>query len=119
MTVVAAGGAGTSSGSGRTPELVAGAILAVHLDYSASMAATSDVTIQEAHNSPALPVLTVNNNATDGWYYPRVTVDNVADGADIAGPADYQNVADYLSVAVAQANNNDSVTATIVWDDLR
>lgn len=113
-----AGGAGTATGDARSQHIVQGAILAVYLDYSAASAATMDVVINEANNSPALPVLTVTNTATDGWYYPRITVDNVADGSDLTGPADYQHVADYLKLALAQGNVNDSVTATIVWDDL-
>lgn len=119
VLVTAAGGAGSATGSATTTQVVQGIILAVHLDVSASAAATLDVTIDEAHQSPALPVLTVANLTADAWYYPRITVDSVDDGTDITGPADYQHVGDHLEVAVAQANAADTVTATIVWDDLR
>lgn len=82
-------------------------------------ASTIDVTIQEGNEWPPLPVLTVANLAVDAWYYPRVTLHDVADGAAIVGPVDYQTVADYLSLALTGANDDDSILATIYWDDLR
>lgn len=104
--------------TGKTPYPIDGAILAVHLDYSASAHADTDVTIAES-TAPALPVLTKSNNNTDGWFYPRVTVHGVSDGAAITGPVDYQSVGDHLAVTVAQNTDGQTVTATIVWDDLK
>lgn len=117
VTVTCTGGAGTSAGNDDTSTPIYGIILDVHLNYSASMAATSDVVIQEANHSPAVPVLTVNNNATDGWYYPTTPVDDASDGSEVTGLRKEVNVADHLNVAVAQANNNDVLIATIRWED--
>lgn len=115
----AAGGAGIATATVRTSEIVSGTPLAVHLAYlDAPPAGTTDVTIAEAGNSPAMPVLTVTNAATDGWFFPMAQADNQA-GADITNQGAPIGVDDYLSITIAQANDGDGVTATIVWDDGR
>lgn len=119
VTVTADGSAGASVGSANTSHVVDGIIRAIHLNYSASAAATLDVTISEANESPALPVLTVANNATDGWYYPMHQADNAGSGADLEGAGAPVVARDALAVAVAGANDNDTVTVTVVWDDGR
>ena len=111
------GAAGTASG--RTAIPVEGVILAVHMNFSVGFDATTTVTLAEAGNSPALPVLTLTNVATDGWYYPRIALHAVADGAAIVGPVDYQSVADYLSLAIANGTQNNTLIGTIIWDDNR
>lgn len=118
VTVTAAGSAGAAVGSARTTEIVAGRVHAVHLDYSASAPATTDVTITEGNESPAVPVLTVTDNATDGWYWPMAQAVNGL-GAAITGQGAQIVTADYLLVSVAGANAADTVTATIIWDDGR
>ena len=60
------GGSGASSGSGGSSDIVSGLVLAVYLTYGGSPPATTDVTIAERTNSPALPVLTKSNYNTDG-----------------------------------------------------
>lgn len=118
VTVTAAGSAGAAVGSGETPHVVDGIVRAVHLNYSASMAATSDVTIVEANESPAIQVLTVSNNATDGWYAPMAQAVNQS-GAAITNQGAAIVARDSLTVSVAQANDGDSVVVTVVWDDGR
>lgn len=86
---------------------------------STAVAATTDVVVDENIEAPPLPVLTVSNNNTSGWYYPRITLHDGSDGSAIVGPVDYQSVADYLGVAVAGANDNDALAVSVVWDDLR
>lgn len=105
--------------TGRTAIPVNGVVLAVHLDFSAGYDATTTLTIEEDGEDPPLPVLTLTNVNTDGWYYPRVTLHDVADGSAIVGPVDYQSVADHLIVTVANGTENDTVAVTIVWDDVR
>lgn len=117
--MTADGSAGAATGSANTPHVVDGIIRAVHLNYSASAAATLDVTISEATENPALPVLTVADNATDGWYYPAHQADNAGSGADLEGAGAPVVARDALAVAVAGANDNDTVTVTVVWDDGR
>jgi hypothetical protein len=53
----------------------------------------------------------VSNNATDGWYYPRTTVHDIA-GAAVSSTYDYLPLFDYVQVVIAQANNSDNVD---VW----
>lgn len=104
----AAGGAGSATASANTSNVISGKVCAVYLQYTDSPpAGTTDVSIEEAGQSPALPVLTVTNAATDGWFYPDVTTVN----SDVAPVF----VNDHLTVTIAGANDGDGVTATIVW----
>jgi hypothetical protein len=114
----AAGGAGTATATARTVSPINGVILSVHLAYLDSPpAGTTDVTIAEASNSPSMPILTVTDAATDGWFHPRAIPVSVANAA-ITNSYALIPVTDYVSVTIAQANNGDGVTATIFWDDL-
>lgn len=115
LTVAASGSAGSATGSGRTTEPVNGLVMGVYLDYSASAAATGDVSI--ATVSPAVTVLSVANNATDGLYLPRVAARDTAgavvtfDGTnEIYEPIP---VTDYVTVSLAQMNDGDTVTVTL------
>ncbi len=114
----ATGGAGTATANATSSVVIEGHIRGVHLAYLDSPpAGTTDVTIAEKNNSPAMPILTVSNAATDGWFYPMAQAKNQA-GTDITGMGELIAVADYVIVTIAQANNADGVTATIVWDDM-
>lgn len=121
LTVTAAGSAGSATGSATTGKPLAGKLLAVHLDYSASMAATSDVTLTCTIQGKALTLLTVSDNATDGWYFPRTQADSDAgagltfDGTRVV-PVAFP-LAGYVSAAVAQANANDAAVVTLVYED--
>lgn len=113
----AAGGAGTATANTTSSVIVNGCINAVYLQYTDSPpGATTDVTIAEAFNSPAMPILTVANAATDGWFFPMAQAVNQANTA-ISGMGAEIYVADYVKVTIAQANDADGVIATIVWDD--
>lgn len=105
------GGVGVSTATGYTTKIVTGVVVAVYLSYTGSPPATTDVTIEERNQSPALPVLTVSNANTNGWFYPAVT--NQVSGSFPV------TVADYLKIVIAQADDNDGVTVTIVWVDQR
>jgi hypothetical protein len=115
----AAGGAGAATATAVSSRPIDGRIMAVHVAYLESPpGATTDVTIQEANNSPAMPILTIANAATDAWFYPMAQADNQA-GADITGMGAPIAVNDYVRATIAQANDGDGVTVTIVWDDGR
>lgn len=111
----AAGGAGAATANAISGEPIRGTIVAVHLKYTDSPpAATTDVTVAEANNDPAVSVLAITNGATDGWRFPAAAVvDQV--GAAVTGVVKEIAVSDYLKVTIAQANDNDGVIATIVW----
>jgi len=103
----AAGGAGSATANATTDNVVSGRVLAVYLAYTDTPPSTTDVTIEEAGKSPALPVLSVSDANSDGWFYPDVATVN----SDVAPVY----VDDHLEVTIAGANNGDGVTATIVW----
>lgn len=88
--------------------------MAVYLDYLDSPPGTTDVTVAEATNSPAMPILTVTDAATAGWFQPLAQAESTA-GAAFTGQAMGIAVNDYVSVTIAQANDGDGVTATIVY----
>lgn len=112
----ASGGAGAATATARSSAPINGFIVGIHLAYLDSPPATTDVTIAEATNSPAKPVLTVTNAASDGWFYPNVIPVSVTNAAITNAHAPVY-VADYVSLVIAQANDGDGVTATIYWED--
>lgn len=112
----ATGGSGTATASAISSVVVSGLIRGVHIAYTDSPpAGTTDVTIAEKNNSPAMSVLTVTNAATDGWFFPNAQADNQA-GADITNHGQPIAVADYINVTIAQANNGDGCVVTLVWE---
>lgn len=107
LTVTPTGGAGTSTGSGTTPQPLNGLLTAIYVEYAASSAATTDVTITAA----GLPILTLTNINTTGWYAVQLPVYSAA-GAALAGVYVPIPISDVITVSVAQADNNKSVTVT-------
>jgi hypothetical protein len=102
-----------------------GVLHAVYLDYHADApGATTDVTISQA-SGPALALLTVSDNVTDGWYLPRRgtcgvtgTALSYGDGYTVNEP---QPVTGGLTVAVAQSNalTNCVVAWCFIQEDVR
>jgi len=112
----AAGSAGEATASVISGSLVQGTIRAIYLEYTDSPpAGTTDVIIAEAHNSPAVPILTITNGATDGWF-PVMAQAVDAEGADITNQGAPVVVNDYISVTIDEANEGDGVTVTIVYE---
>ena len=113
----ATGGAGTATANTVTDNPINGTIRAVYLAYTDSPpAGTSDVTVA-GNSSPALAILTVSNGSTDGWRYPMWQADDAADATDITNHGAPVIVDDRIKVTIAQANNDDGVVATIVYED--
>ncbi len=101
-----------AAGDGTATKTLYGLIRAIYVDYSASSAAGTDVTIADADGQT---YLTLTNNNTDGVYYPRafaedtVGTDLVYSGTDkvpIKFPA-YGPV----TLTVAQNTEGETVTA--------
>lgn len=114
----ATGGAGVATASAVSTHPISGHICGVYLAYLDSPpAGTTDVTVAGT-TTPAVPILTVANAATDGWFYPMAQAKNQS-GTDITGMGLPIAIEDYITVTIAQANNGDGVTATIIWDDCR
>lgn len=113
----ATGGAGTATATATTQIPIDGEILAVHLAYlDAPPAATCDVTLVEGGVTPSQTILSIANAATDGWFYPMAQAKNTA-GTDLTGMGRELYVGGNLTLTIAQANDADGVTATILWDD--
>jgi hypothetical protein len=111
ITVTTTGSDGSAVGSGQTDLPVNGLLLAVHVDFSSGQAATADVTIA-TKNAPIRTLLTLTSTATDVWVDPRVQAKDNA-GAAIDATYTYMPVADHITVDVAQADNNETVTVTL------
>lgn len=113
-TPASTGGAGLSTGNIDTGYL-RGQLVGVYIKYNdAPPAGTTDVTIKTKGTDPRAPsynLLVITNAATDGWFYPQVQVHTTA-GAAIANNYTPQVVDDIINIAIAQANDGDSVT---VW----
>jgi len=119
VTATASGGAGSSTGDATSNETVIGRLLAVHLDFSVSGAATTDTIITTI--TPDHTILTITDSATDAWYYPRHQVHTEA-GAGVTYDGsnevyDAIPVHGRVKVAMAQANNAQTVTATFYVEE--
>lgn len=113
LSITTSGTDGSATGSATTPKPITGRVVAVHLDYSAGQPATTDVTITAM--SPAVTVLAKANSVTDGWYYPHTAAHLAADGSVISGGAVVGVPVDgYISVAVAGADNGETVGVTLM-----
>lgn len=112
----AAGSSGSATATATSDEVINGLILAVHLKYTDSPPLTTDVTIAEAINSPAMPILTVTDAATDAWFQPMAAVEDTA-GAAVTNAVQQIPVCDKIKVTVAGANAGDGVIVTLRYVD--
>jgi len=109
-------GAGVATGSGKTTRVVDGCVKAVYVNYDPSAPVTTDITIVEANQSPAMPILSVANAVTDAWIFPMQQAKDAASGTAISGMGIEVVAADHLLVTIAQADNSQTYTVTIVWE---
>lgn len=119
LAVSTSGVDGSATGTETTNYPLDGRLAAIHLDYSATQAATTDVTV--TGGNPATTLLTVTDNKTDGWYYPHAVAQDAA-GANVTYDGTRPiyiptPLAGYLTVAVAQADDGETVTVTVLWED--
>jgi len=112
VTTVGAAGAATGSGSS---SYICGHLHAMYLDFTASISATTDITISQA--SPALNALVLTNNYTDTWYYPARQQAG-GTGSAISGAYDRLPVCDTLTVSVAESTAMAPVvTVYLYWGE--
>ena len=112
------GGAGLATATNTSNGTISGIIRAIYLAYTGSPpGATTDVTIVAAQ-SVALPILIVTDSATDAWHFPMWQADDGADASDITNQGQPNIIDDRITVTIAQANNDDGVVATVVYEDL-
>jgi len=110
------GGAGVSTATTTTDKVIRGWITAIYLEYTGSPpAATTDVTIAEAIVDDPQTILTITNGATDGWYYPLHQAQDET-GTDLFGTGMPIIVADKIIATIAQANDDDGVIVTLIYE---
>lgn len=112
-----------ADGSGQATDVAtrSGEILAIALDYAATAAAGTDVAVSCVNGpGPTLAILTVTDNKTDNWYFPRAGAVSPANAA-IANSAVPMPFHGNLRVAVAQVGGAiaGAVKATIFYEDGR
>lgn len=109
ITLTCDGDDGSATASGAFPTHFKGKVLGFYIDYSATQAATTDVTITDG----VFTILTVSSTATAGQYFPRCLVD-LEDGTAATTVYDYFYVDGTLTVSVAEADDTETVTITAV-----
>ena len=85
-----------------------GEIQSIYVKYDSSQAGTIDTVIAGA-NDPKVPILTLTNVKTSGWYYPRAPICDELGAAllfAVGGTAQVEEicVSDYVKVSWAQAD---------------
>ncbi len=119
-TITCVGEDGAAAGSVTSSRPIAGRLLAVHADYSAGQAATTDLVIATTH-APVVTLLTLTDNKTDGWYYPRQQVCGATgtaltlDGTRIM--VEPVPICDYVSATVAQGDGTETVAVTLIVEE--
>ena len=109
--MTATGAAGAATGSASTDRDLHGYVYAVHLDFTAGISTTTDITLTQA--SPALTVLLLSNYYTDTWYYPVVQqTDSTGSGTSTYEKALVQ---DAMDITVGQTTSGTVATVTILW----
>jgi hypothetical protein len=109
----AVGGAGVATVNSTTGSPVDGIIYGVCVKYNDACPATTDVVIATSGSAaPAFTLLTLTDKNTDGWFWPRITTQNLL-GVDVANTnSDFPMISDNVKVTVTGANAGDSVD---VW----
>ena len=111
--LTASGSAGAAVGTVTSSRPLVGYVQAIHLNYGGTPT-TTDVTIATEH-SPTMTLLSVSNNVTDGWYYPRTALQNTAGGVVDYMPAPMP-ICDYVQATVAQADDDDTLDVTVLFE---
>ena len=108
----AVGADGLATATGRSPH-VNGRVQKVHVAYTGTPPATTDVTLKDEADPAAESITTLPNTTTDTTLYPRrLLQDNAA--ADLTTVYDHYVVDGRLQLTIAQANADVEATAT-VW----
>ena len=112
LKVSTTGSSASATGSGSLA-LARCKLLAVYVDYHASAPASTAVTISAPGNPAARTILTITNNATDAWYFPKEQ-DMGNTGSAITGSYSHPLIHNNLLLEIAGADAlTDCVDATI------
>lgn len=107
----------TGNSNDATDRPIYGEILAIYLKYAITPNANADVVIATV-NDPPKTILTVTDNATSGWFYPREIIDDTTgtavtfDGTnEMYAPIP---VSDYIKATVAQGDSDQTLDVWIL-----
>jgi len=110
----------TGNDSATSARPLFGRVLAIYLEYAVTPNAATDVTIATV-NSPVKTILTVTDNNTSGWYYPREQIqDNTGTGLVYAATdvvAESIPVSDYIKATVAQGDNDQTLNVWVLLEE--
>ena len=114
---VAPAGADGSATATKTLGPINGEILGVYVKYDAAQAGTIDTVIATAHE-PVVPILSLTDVKTSGWYRPQAALHSVLGAALLYAATfpvtDEICVNDYVTVTWSQADNTHPVRAYIM-----
>lgn len=113
-------GTGDSTATATSAFPIAGVIRGVYLEYLDNPpAGTTDVTVASAGYGPlpVVPILTVADGATDGMRYPTGAALTTAGAAVTNGHVPIAIAGDYITVTIAQADDGDGVTVTVIYEE--
>ena len=117
LKVSATGGAGVSTGNSQEA-VPPSKLYAVYFDFHGSAPSSLDTILAAQGNSdvPAQTILTLTNNNTDGWFYPRRQIENSV-GAQVTGAYEPFFIPGSLLLSVAQGDVlTDIVVAHLVLE---
>ena len=114
LKVSTTGSAGSASGSGSLA-LPLCEVVAVHVNFNSSAPNTTDTTIKATGNPLELTILTLSNDNTDKWVYPK-TQDHDNAGSAVTGSYSSPVVHNHiLTIDLAQCDAlTDALVATIL-----
>lgn len=108
IAVTTTGSAGSATGTATTDKVISGRVVRVDVDYHASAAATTDLTLAEVGDQIATNIVNLANTNTDTQVFPTVALtDNTATGRTYDGTrpvVDYYPVNDKLIATIAQGD---------------
>ena len=113
---VSSGTEGLAAMTATSKDFVRGHVWGVHLDYAAGITTTTDVTLSGA--DPTLTLLSVANNATDGWYYPVVATTLNPAPTETAPSYDRPPINSLITAVVTQTSlitTQNLLTVTVYW----
>jgi hypothetical protein len=96
---------------------IMGELYAVGVEYASGTNATTDLTLKVVGNDgmPDLPLLTVADNATSGWYYPRGAAVNTSNSA-ITNSFVCLPLHGKIQANVAQSTDTKVITVTLLYE---
>lgn len=119
---VAAGSAGSATNNGSTDQVLCGRLIAAYVKYNDSPPSTTDVVIKtlgtESGSPPSTTLLTLTNKNSSGWFYPRVTPDDLV-GVDLTTLTILEPMpfAGKINVSIDGADSGDSVDVWLLIED--